>query len=136
MARRAYACTLGQALPNGAYNTSGGVATPLTTTAAATSDAATAEGLLAVDVAAAVAVLVADGATPTQAHVNDLNTAWGLLETAIAATAAAATAGASAATAQNAILDIDVAVLTNQNAVRAAVRNILQSVAGSGLSTG
>jgi hypothetical protein len=29
--------------------------------------------------AAAVAVLVADGATPTQAHVNTLNAAWRVL---------------------------------------------------------
>lgn len=32
-------------------------------------------------VAAAVATLVADGATPTQAHVTALNTAWGTLLT-------------------------------------------------------
>jgi hypothetical protein len=37
----------------------------------------------AVTVAADVAVLVADGATPTQAHVTTLNTGWGTLNTAI-----------------------------------------------------
>jgi hypothetical protein len=34
-------------------------------------------------VAANIATLVADGATPTQAHVNTLNTNWGLYLTAL-----------------------------------------------------
>ena len=33
--------------------------------------------------AAAIATLVADGATPTQAHVTALNSAWGTLKTAL-----------------------------------------------------
>lgn len=151
MARRAFGSTLGASLGSGRYAATGkGVTPPLTSSTAADTatgtaqtDVATAAGTLTTDVAAAVAVLVADGASPTQAHVNTLNTAWGLLATAIAtaktstdaakvATAAALTASAPA----NAVLDIDLAVVTNQNAVKALVDQLVHQVAGSGLATG
>lgn len=50
----------------------------------AKSSTTAANGTLQTDVDAAVGVLVADGVAPTQGHVNTLNTAWGLLKTAIA----------------------------------------------------
>lgn len=149
MARAAFFCTLGQDLGSGAFSSSNGAATPVATPAAAAATAVTAADdaqaaavLLAVDVATAVGVLVADGASPTQAHVNDLNTAWGLFETAFAAvtaaTAAAVTAADAAETAtgaQNAVFDIDTSVVTTQNAARAALRQIEQAIAGSGMAS-
>ena len=120
MARIAFGCTLGQSLGEGRFSSSSGSAAPATTSAAI------ANGTLKTDVAAAVAVLVADGASPTQGHVDTLNTAWGLLATAIAA-------AATGATAANVGLDIDTAVVTTKNGVKAAVREILRTVDGSGL---
>lgn len=46
-------------------------------------------GTLATAVNSAVATLVADGASPTQAHVTTLNTAWSALKTALDAPASA-----------------------------------------------
>lgn len=123
MARVAFGCTLGQSLGSGLYNASAGGRASIVTLAN------TASGALTTDVAAAVAVLVADGASPTQAHVNTLNTAWGLLATAIAAADAAGGA-------VNVVLDIDEAVVTSQNAMRAALRKIMQAVEGSGMARG
>lgn len=120
MARIAFGATLGGNLGEGKFSTSGGSVAPAATAAGV------AAGTLTTNVAAAVAVLVADGASPTQAHVNTLNTAWGLLATAIAA---ANTATAAA----NVVLDIDTAVVTTQNGVRAAMRELMQTVRGSGL---
>ena len=122
MARIAFGATLGGDLGNGRFNTSSGSVAPAATSAGV------AAGTLTTNVAAAVAVLVADGASPTQAHVNTLNTAWGLLATAIAA---ANTATAAA----NVVLDYDDAVVTTKNGLRAAVRRILHTVDGSGLAS-
>ncbi len=137
MARVAYACTLGASLGEGRFNSlaggaPGGSIVTLATTA--DTDAGTASGQLTTDVAAAVAVLVADGASPTQAHVNTLNTAWGLLATAIA-TAKTSTAAAKAAGASNVVLDIDTAVVTTKNGVRAALRRLLHVIDGSELAS-
>ncbi len=121
MARIAFGATLGQSLGEGRFSSSSGSVAP-----AATSSAVAA-GTLTTNVAAAVAVLVADGASPTQAHVNTLNTAWGLLATAIAA-ADIATAAA------NVVLDIDTAVVTTRNGVSAAVRELMKTIEGSGLA--
>lgn len=75
---------------------------------------------LAVTAAAAMAVLVADGATPTQAHVTAMNTAYSAL---------AATQGG----------DINIAVnlanVTTLNQLRAALRAYEQVAAGSGYFT-
>lgn len=81
-------------------------------------------------VATDVATLVADGATPTQAHVTTLNTDWGTLNTAIAA-----------ATGSNVIAGADVAVLLDTTAVathsklRALIVELLQLLAGNGALT-
>ena len=120
MARIAFGATLNGDLGQGRFNTSAGSVAPATTSAAI------ANGTLRTDVAAAVATLVADGASPTQAHVTTLNNAWGLLNTAIgnAATAAAAA---------NVVLDVDTGVVTTQNGIMAALRELMQTVKGSGL---
>lgn len=123
MARVAFGCTLGQSLGSGTYNTRAGGRSSIVTLTN------TASGTLTTDVAAAVAVLVADGASPTQGHVDTLNTAWGLLATAIAAADAAGGA-------VNVILDIDTTAVATQNAVRAALRELMLAVQGSGLATG
>lgn len=135
MARVAFGCTLGQSLGEGRFNTSAGALPPNLTAATAADDAAaTASGTLTTNVAAAVAVLVADGALPTQAHVNTLNTAWGLLATAIAATQTATAAAKVSVAGANVILDIDTAVVTTQNGARAALRQLQRMVEGSGLA--
>lgn len=121
MARIAFGCTLGQSLGEGRFSSNSGPVAPAATAAA------TAAGTLTTNVAAAVAALVADGASPTQGHVDTLNTAWGLLATAIAA---ANTATAAA----NVVLDIDTAVVTTQNGVLAAIRQIETALRGSGLA--
>lgn len=121
MARIAFGATLGGNLGEGRFSTSSGSVAPAIT------NANTANGTLKTDVAAAVAVLVADGASPTQAHVTTLNVAWGLLATAIAAAAT----GAAAA---NVVLDIDNTVVTTRNGVKAAVAELLRTVEGSGLA--
>lgn len=134
MARAAFGATLGGDLGQGGFSTSQvGCAPALTSATTADNDAGTASGTLTTNVAAAVAVLVADGASPTQAHVNTLNTAWGLLATAIATAKTSTAAAKVAAAPANAVLDIDTAVLTTKNAVRATLRNIMHQVDGSGL---
>lgn len=74
-------------------------------------------------VEAAVALLEADGASPTQAHVTALRGVWNTLVT-----------GLNAHNTGDAVLDIDNATLTSQSAVRAALRELQQAVAGSGLA--
>ena len=114
MARRTINITLGQALADGKFNSSA---------TSATSAVAASIGTLQTDVEAAVAVLVADGVTPTQAHVNTAAAAWALLLAAINV-------------APNVVVDFDDAVVTSQNALRAAVAAALKDVAGSGLAVG
>lgn len=109
MALAAVNVTIGQSLGGGAYSSSvkGG---SIPVFAATTS------------VAADVATLVADGASPTQAHVNTLNTDWGTFSTAY--------------TALNAAINGDVtviwngAVITSRNQLRAALQAALSAVDG------
>lgn len=114
MARRTIKVTLGNALTEGAYNT---------TADSAASAVAASIGTLQTDVADAIGVLDADGAVPTEAHVNTLVSAWALLLAAINVS-------------PNVVVDFDDAVVTNQNALRAALKAALQTVAGSGLAVG
>lgn len=104
MARVAFGCTLGQSLGQGQFNASAFAAAPLDLTA----------------VEAAIAVLEADGASPTQAHVNSLRTVWNTLS--------------AATTANNVSLQIDNAVVTTQNGLKAAVAALLKTAQGSGLA--
>lgn len=122
MARIAFGCTLGASLGEGRFGSNSGSVAPASTSST------TAAGTLTTNVAAAVAVLVADAASPTQAHVNTLNTAWGLLATAIAA-------ANTAAAAANVVIDIDTAVVTTRNGVMAAVRDLLRTIDGSGMAS-
>jgi hypothetical protein len=118
VARRAVAVKLGQSLGDGRYSSSAGFGVPLTNTATVAS------GTLLTNVTAATAVLVADGASPTQAHVTTLNTAVGLLATAVAATTTAA--GSS-----NLVIDFDAAVITSLSQLRAAIDHALKILSGS-----
>lgn len=72
-------------------------------------------------VAADVATLVADGATPTQAHVNTLNTDWTALSADIAA-------GNLSAASVDAVLSFDAAVITTKTKLRRAVQALLAAV--------
>lgn len=78
-----------------------------------------------VAVAADVATLVADGATPTQAHVTTLNTDWGTLLTAIGA----------AVPSGDVSISVDNATVTTMTQLRAAFAAALQAAAGSGSFT-
>ena len=150
MARTAVGVTLGQSLGDGAYNSTGAAIATATTDVAVldtavdltVTDSATMQGTLKTNVAAAVAQLVTDNTTPTQGHVTTLNTAWGLLSTAMttvntdalaAQTASDAVVGQVASA--NVILDVDTAVVTSMTALKAALRNALLTLAGSSLLT-
>lgn len=84
-------------------------------------------------VAADIATLVADGATPTQAHVNTLNTDWGTFLTALTAYEAAV------ASVNSSVGNGDVTVIVNQANVtktihlQALLRSILQRIGGLGI---
>lgn len=85
---------------------------------------------------AALATLVADGAVPTQAHVTAANNAYTTLKN--AQTAYVAAVNAISLAALTTALGADVTLLVNgtgstQNKFLAAVRAILQDVAGSSI---
>lgn len=73
-------------------------------------------------VAADVATLVADGATPTQAHVNTLNTDW----TALSASIAAGQLGGNS----DVVLSFDAATVTTRTKLRRAVQALLTMIEG------
>ena len=74
--------------------------------------------------AAAMAVLVADGAAPTQAHVTTANNAL-----------TAYLAAVSSNTGANLVLIVDTAVLTTSNKISSAVKAALQLLRNYGLLT-
>lgn len=74
---------------------------------------------------AALATLVADGASPTQAHVTAANNAYTTFKTAKLAY--------DAATAGNLVVLVDTAVLTTSNACKWAVKRALQALANIGI---
>ncbi len=123
MAVSAVGVTLGASLGEGKYNSR---AAPANADPAA---AVAAVGAAEIPVAAAVAVLVADGASPTQAHVNTLNSAHTTLAAAIAAAATAAPGTA------NLTVSVDLAVVTTRNALRAALRAAREFFDSAGLPT-
>lgn len=123
MARIAFKCTLGQSLGEGRFNSSAGAAGPI-------ADAITAVQALQTAVDDAQAAAEANGTIAGD------GTALGLVQaigTAFAAYVAAVGTAATAASADNAILDIDDAVLTTKNAVRHALRTIMATVEGTEL---
>jgi hypothetical protein len=114
MSNVAITVTLNQALPGGQYSVSSGTLADPNGTAPATTT-----------VAANIATLVADGASPTQGHVNTLNTNWGTFLTAYNLYAA----GVGTLTA-NATFMFDPAAITTMNQLRAALRKIEELCAG------
>lgn len=123
MAKIAVSATLGASLGEGNYNTSTGLKPDPVAAAAAAPDSTA--------LAAAMAVLVADGASPTQAHVT---TADAALTTFLAAQTVY-TAAVQASVAGNLVLLIDTAVLTTSNAIRACIRAALQQAKNLGIVT-
>lgn len=99
--------TVGQALPNGKYSTSVGRL----------------GGADYTTVAANIATLVADGATPTQGHVTTLNTNWATFKSLV-----------DGQTGANATLILDLSQVTKMNQVRSILRAYEQALAGSGLT--
>ena len=124
MARTAISINIGGPLGSGRYTLTQikGIL-PLSTTAGVAS------GTLLTNATAAMGVLVADGATPTQAHVNTMNTAYGLLATAVTATTTATSGG-------HVIIDYDTTACPNANALREAVERAVTLAIGSGLAVG
>jgi hypothetical protein len=80
---------------------------------------------------AALTTLVADGASPTQAHVTAVNDAYTTYEADIATQTAAITAAQAAPVLVNVVA---ATVLTYSNLTR-AIASVLQRFAGSGLLT-
>lgn len=143
MARRAVTVTLGASLGEGRFNSTAAHSKPASVDVTAavsdlstlTTNVATAQGTLETNVVNAVAVLVADGALPTQGHVDTLNTAWGLLKTAIdALSTAAVSADLTAVAADEAgdvVIDWNATNVTTKNGLRAAIKSALVVVDGS-----
>lgn len=105
MARVSFGCTLRTTFAsNGGYAFSSGA------TGAIPSQAA---------VEAAIAVLEADGASPTQAHVNSLRTVWNTLVT-----------GLNAHDTADMVIDYNDANLTTKNATRAALAELARVLEG------
>ncbi len=132
MARKSVNATLGQSLGEGRYSSVGGLGAPVAIDVSAIealSDVAVAAKVSVSAVDAAIAVLVADAAAPTQAHVNTANTAWGTLSTAITALHAAVdaveaaleTLDTGAAATANVVVDIGAAVITKKAQLQSAL---------------
>lgn len=111
MAVSAVVVTLGGSLGEGQYNSSHSYTVPTVASATAFE--------------AALATLVADGASPTQAHVTAVNNAYTTIK--------AAKLAYDAATAGNLVVLVDTAVLTTSNAVNWAVKRALRALAGLGI---
>lgn len=81
-----------------------------------------------------VAVLEADGATPTQAHVNDLRATWDILVPLIAAVVTASALGQTQA-ADAVIVTVDAAEIDTVSKLRKALNAIEVAALGSGQLT-
>lgn len=79
--------------------------------------------VLSTTATADMATLVADGASPTQAHVTAMNTAFGAFVAPVNIINGAATVS----------VVFDNTGVTTMNQLKAALNNILQQIAGSGL---
>lgn len=117
MANRVITVTLNQSIPGGYSISTGTLADPNGTPPSTAT------------VAADVATLVADGASPTQAHVTTLNTDWGTFLTA----ETTYRGGVSALTA-NASFFYDPSAVTTMNQALAILRAIEHRLRGSGLT--
>lgn len=129
MARLARKATIGTVAP--ALGTPNDPNAAITTLAAAMA-AAVALAPATATVAADVATLVADGATPTQAHVNTLNTDWGTFLTAFntyaAAVAALDTTAAAATVSSDVTLLVNTSTVTTKNKLTEAVMALLSAL--------
>lgn len=86
--------------------------------------------------AAALAVLVADGASPTQAHVTTANSAWTTLKTAIDLVVAdVAAISAGPAISADVVLAVNGATVLTKNKLDEIMRAMRWSIEGSSLLT-
>lgn len=86
--------------------------------------------------AAALAVLVADGASPTQAHVTTANSAWTTLKTAIDLVVAdVAAISAGPAISADVVLAVNGATVLTKNKLDEIIRAMRWSIEGSSLLT-
>lgn len=133
MARSSINITVGAAKGYDGYSTSGGQADSGTDASTAVTDAA-AMVAAQTPAAAAMAVLVADGASPTQAHVTTMN---GLYTTLAAAVAACNTDIGNLNTALSAgvVISWDTTKVTSINQLKAAFAEALRAAQGGGILT-
>lgn len=124
MARVAITMDVLQALPGNSVGTRQGAVASIP--AAQVTDVTDNETL----VEAAIAVLEADGATPTEAHVDDLRAAWDLLVTA----RTALTTSVAASQAADAVFEYDNAVVTSRNAMKTVLDATLAAATERGLT--
>lgn len=113
-------------------------AVPADVGAAATAVADAQAAMDAVDQSAtdtALGVLDADGASPTEAHVNDAVTAFATLDADIE-TARAAIAAVSLAAPAGLTVSVDDASITNLNQLRTALNAVYTHFAGQGMAEG
>lgn len=126
MARDVFTVTIGSVAPS-----VGRAQEPNTaiSTLAAAITAAQALAASTTAVAADVATLVADGASPTQAHVDTLNTDWGTFLTAYTAYEAAVNALSTTVAASSVSADVtllfNAATVINKNNLRQAVNAVM-----------
>lgn len=124
MARKAFYVTRGTSLGNGQFVTSGGSNTPLATHIAAVA-------------ALQAAVDDAQAAAEANATIAGDGTALGLVQaigTAFAAYVAAVGTASTAASAKNAVLDIDDSVITTRAAAKAVLNEMMRVIDGSGMA--
>lgn len=126
--------TLGANLGEGKWGVTLGATADVTGLSTASDTAAALVVTDAVPVAAALAVLVTDGASPTQAHVTTLNNAYTTLAAAITA-AKAATVAAKAATAGDVVVSVNQATVTTRNQITDILRKLLNQLPNFGIVT-
>lgn len=133
MSRQSIQVTLGVGHGEGRYGSSARPTGPGADASSIVADVAT---MVAAQTpaAAAMAVLVADGATPTQAHVTTMNTAYGTLATAVATVAADATA-LNAAVGGDVQIIFNTATITTVTQLKRAFDAALQAAASGGILT-
>ncbi len=137
MARFAVAAIVNPSGSVDVYHTPDVVNATTTVADKATLDAAV-TATVTTTVAANVATLVADAGSPTQGHVNTLNTNWGVLLTAINALKTAITAFEAdvggTPTQRDVVISFDATKTTSLGALKAATNALLRCVAGGVLS--
>lgn len=135
MAREAFTATTGVTPTFGRAPEPNGSLTALA--AAITAAIALAPSVTAL--AAAIATAVADGASPTQGHVNAINSAYGTFATALTAynvaVAALSTTTSAAGVSADLTVLVNLATITSTNKFRCAMRGLLSLIEGQGMLT-